>query len=275
MQRCKVLQRSDGKGYIVFDSNSLQVFQFSGTSDQLGAACIRAVDKAKPAQAALHEDVKRCETLTVMLTNACNLNCKYCYFHFHPSEEFERIDTEAIISAYKKLLEHFADGVEYIQFFGGEPLLHFPVIQEVTEQIISHAKDTGVLCPRFGINTNGLLLKKEVMDFFQAHNFFVRISIDGTEENSAMRVNYQDKASYSELVKVIKWVKNNYPDFPLHAEMTYSAQHIKNYLSTYIHDVEVLRDLGFSSIHMAPVITPDSHDESNVFSDIKLFFTRA
>ena len=57
------------------------------------------------------------------------------------------------------------------------------------------------------------------MDFFQAHNFFVRTSIDGTEENSAMRVNYQDKASYSELVKVIKWVKNNYPDFPSLYEM--------------------------------------------------------
>lgn len=281
MQMYKVLEKPDGTGYIVFDSQSMRVFQFKGSPDQLASAFHCIMCKEVSPQASLHKKRRRCETLTIMLTNACNLNCKYCYFHFHPSQEFNQISSDKIISAYGKVLEYFPDGIECIQFFGGEPLLCFRIIQEVTKQIVAHSEKSGVSCPRFGISTNGLLITEEVLDFFYRYKFFVRISIDGSEENNSSRVDYKNKPIYSKLVETIGKIREMYPDFSLHAEMTYSAHHIKNYLSTCVHDVEILRTLGFSSVHMVPMITSDFHDPNNVFSencsqkDLKTYVGRA
>jgi radical SAM protein with 4Fe4S-binding SPASM domain len=66
-----------------------------------------------------------------------------------------------------------------IEFAGGEPLLRFPLLQRLIERIelASAVRSQPVL---IAVQTNGLLLKKEVLEFFARHpGVEVGISLDG------------------------------------------------------------------------------------------------
>ncbi len=62
-----------------------------------------------------------------------------------------------------------------ISFYGGEPLLNFPLIKRCTEYALEKAK-TNI---GFFMTTNGYLLKGETSDFLAAHDFTVTVSLDG------------------------------------------------------------------------------------------------
>lgn len=72
-------------------------------------------------------------------------------------------------------------GILKIEFFGGEPLLEFDVIKEVTEWIVNG--DFGVkyeLC----VTTNGSLLDEQKMNWFTKYRDYIHIilSVDGSVE---------------------------------------------------------------------------------------------
>lgn len=68
-----------------------------------------------------------------------------------------------------------SDTAAHIGFYGGEPLLNFPLIRKCTEYALDKAKGK----VDFGIATNGYLLKGHIAEFLGAHNFLVRVSLDG------------------------------------------------------------------------------------------------
>jgi len=63
-----------------------------------------------------------------------------------------------------------------ISFYGGEPLLNFPLIKKCTEYTLEKTKGKTI---GFQMSTNGSLLKGEAAEFLGAHHFSIRISIDG------------------------------------------------------------------------------------------------
>jgi len=62
-----------------------------------------------------------------------------------------------------------------ISFYGGEPLLNFPLIKRCTEYALEKAK----IKIDFFMTTNGYLLKGETADFLADHDFAVCVSLDG------------------------------------------------------------------------------------------------
>ena len=72
------------------------------------------------------------KTIMLLITYKCNLRCSYCYepklndFHMNAHR------AKQIISEQVNDLDESYDSVE-IQFMGGEPLLEFPLIKEVSE----------------------------------------------------------------------------------------------------------------------------------------------
>jgi sulfatase maturation enzyme AslB (radical SAM superfamily) len=66
----------------------------------------------------------------------------------------------------------------HVLFFGGEPLLAFPLLAEIVPAIVGAASATGRR-PRFGLTTNGSLLDGQVRDLLERYRFRVGLSYDG------------------------------------------------------------------------------------------------
>lgn len=133
---------------------------------------------------------KRC--LTVLLTDDCNLQCKYCYC----GEEREKksINVDFVKCAIDDFVKQ--GNKLFIRFFGnGEPTLEFEKIKE----IYNYAKsiDNNAL---FEIQTNGTFNKK-ISDWIAKNINIVWISYDGTTEvNDFYRVN-KNKQGMSKIVE--------------------------------------------------------------------------
>jgi len=66
----------------------------------------------------------------------------------------------------------------HVLFFGGEPLLAFPLLAEIVPAIAWAARAAGRR-PRFGLTTNGSLLDGRVRDLLERYRFRVGLSYDG------------------------------------------------------------------------------------------------
>lgn len=139
---------------------------------------------------------KKC--LSILLTEDCNLKCKYCYCG-------EKRGKKSIdINFVKRAIMDFKEqGNElFIRFFGnGEPTLEFEKIKEIYE--FSKKLDKNA---KFELQTNGVF-NQEKAEWIANHIDIVWISYDGTTEvNDFYRINLADQG-ISELVeKNIKYL---------------------------------------------------------------------
>jgi len=69
-----------------------------------------------------------------------------------------------------------------LSFFGGEPLLQFGLVKELTKYAQEKGKQKGIDV-NFSIATNGTLVDEEVLEFFEEYDFRVELSIDGDEKS--------------------------------------------------------------------------------------------
>ncbi len=107
----------------------------------------------------------------------CNLDCPYCYYITDLEDKWQKrfpID---------RLDEFFARYSEYnndlrVSWHGGEPLLaRIDFFQAAIE-----AAERNYVAIRHSIQTNGMLVDDQWVDFFNRHQFHVGVSIDGPAE---------------------------------------------------------------------------------------------
>lgn len=120
--------------------------------------------------------------VNLIITHQCNLNCVYCYEKFKSEQ---RMDFE---TAQKIILKEYAlaknsewfDSLQ-IDFFGGEPLIAFDLIRQVTEWVL--AQKWEMPC-HFFVITNGTLLNPEMKTWFAQYRDAVTLglSFDGLPE---------------------------------------------------------------------------------------------
>jgi uncharacterized protein len=112
---------------------------------------------------------------TLCTTFHCNLACQYCYVNKNPAV----MTLETARRAVDFIFRHSTGaGAVDIGFFGGEPLLEFRLLQEITEMIEAHPGfNPGRVS--LSITTNGTLLTGEVLTFLKEHAFKVTVSCDG------------------------------------------------------------------------------------------------
>lgn len=264
MQDRKVYFDSKNSGFY-FDVESMRTFKVKCSEDKLQSV----FDKLSHLRYEAAENLSACPTqkcsvLTLILTNRCNLNCSYCYYHSDTQQPAQELNVNQLFDAFKKIDGMFPGGIEIIQYFGGEPLIRYDIIKEATQMICSYCTEHSRPIPHFGLNTNGLLFTDEIIEMFYDYNFSLSISIDGKEDNNICRCDYTDKPTYAKLVKVIERIRFLHPDYRICAEMTFTSRNVHDFVSTGIHDVEVLHELGFYAIHMVPAILDDG-DIGNVF----------
>ncbi len=128
--------------------------------------------------------------LQLVTSNACNFRCKYCIIdeaynseersEFQHSASNQQMSFEVAKTSVEKLIELLRkNGNNYlnIEFFGGEPLMNWPVVKSVLETF-KNGEDPGIL---YSITTNGSLMTEEMAEIFKKYEVTVVISFDSPE----------------------------------------------------------------------------------------------
>lgn len=121
------------------------------------------------------------KTLIIELTEQCNLRCTYCVFDDAYSKERSHSSTKLDISLAKEKIYNFfcrANEDAYIIFYGGEPLLEFKEIIELT----NYAKSLFSERVKFSFTTNGMALTEDKFDFLIENDFLITVSLDGLKK---------------------------------------------------------------------------------------------
>lgn len=138
--------------------------------------------------------------LTLMVSQECNLRCKYCYGEGGEYNNKGKMTFEIA----KKAIDYFVKVSKVdkvgICFFGGEPLTNFVLIKE----IIDYTKSIENYINKkfhFSITTNGTLLTNKIKKFLLDNNIFITISLDGTKEVTDSNRYYISKKGVYDVIK--------------------------------------------------------------------------
>lgn len=154
---------------------------------------------------------------SVDLTNKCNLSCPYCYKEteyydtFGSRESYSDIKRDNLYKFYNWILSSKLKTDICFQFHGGEPLIKWDLITWFIDSI--EALNITSKNISFGIQTNGLLLSPEKIDWLFKHKVQVGLSFDGTrEQQDKNRPILNGKGSYDKIVNNIKYLLEKFPE---------------------------------------------------------------
>lgn len=159
--------------------------------------------------------------ITFEITDACNLKCEYCGYGKFYSDYDERKLTNLPPQKAKFLLDflcslwfsEFNTSYQqnvYVSFYGGEPLMNVPFIQEVISYI--EGMCCGTRSFTFNMTTNGTLLHRH-MDFLVEKNVQLLVSLDGDEYNTSYRVDHKGNNAFARIVRNVDLLREKYPEY--------------------------------------------------------------
>lgn len=136
-------------------------------------------------------------------TDRCNLNCRYCYLPEEMRRDGERMGLDDIMKALAVLKEHFtatlpAGARPQFVFHGSEPLLE--------KESIFAAIDAFGDYFRFGVQTNGVLLDRETVDFLTGRGVSIGISVDAhnAEVADTVRQTWNEKGAFDKALTALR-----------------------------------------------------------------------
>lgn len=110
------------------------------------------------------------------LTDNCNFSCDYCFYGKENPSDLRIDDGKQAID----FISENTSGSVKINYFGGEPLLMFSNLRDITNYARSKQRED--LSFRFGLDTNGSLLSDDKIDFLLSNHFSVLFSFDGIKK---------------------------------------------------------------------------------------------
>lgn len=157
-------------------------------------------------------------------TDKCNLNCKYCSVNASTNGNFMKLDTAIRAFEIFTSLSNCSDKIT-VEFSGGEPLLNFKLIKQSVPEFNKIAQNKGIQVS-YSIQSNGILLDEEIIDFLKENNFSIGISLDGSREvNDSNRIFPDNTGSFDKVMKAIKKLKNKEVNFSILAVISDPSQY--------------------------------------------------
>lgn len=123
--------------------------------------------------------------LTIAPTLDCNFGCPYCY----ENRRHGQMSNEVQESIIKFITETVCDGAKTlnITWYGGEPLLCFPIVEKMSEKIVAIAKEHNCRLV-MDMVTNGYLLTEEIIERLDELGVTkVQVTLDGMKINHDKR----------------------------------------------------------------------------------------
>lgn len=144
---------------------------------------------------------KSLKHLILEVTHACPLRCDYCFVAHHYPEMQKSMTFDTAQLAIDRLYAHW-DKKERVNigFFGGEPLLCVPLMQQVVEY--AKQKFNGLV--GFGMTTNACLLTKESAAFVAGNFNSCIVSMDGPPTQHDFHRKYANgKGTFADVLRGI------------------------------------------------------------------------
>lgn len=223
--------------------SNLKVFHYQSKLDSLP----KNVDKI---QAPIHIRIKP--------TNVCNHDCWYCAYKVNHLQLGQDMVERDFIPE-NKMMEIIDDckkmGVKALTFSGGgEPFVYkyfLKTIKKIVESNIS-----------FAALTNGSKLNGEIADLFAYHGTWLRVSIDGYDNNSYAE--YRG-VKESEFTKVVENMKNfaKIPNRKCNLGVSFIIDD-KNYSKIYEFS-KLMKNIGVDSIKLSGCVVANEGEKNNEY----------
>lgn len=222
--------------------SSMKIFHFKDKIDSTP----RSVDKI---MAPIHIRIKP--------TNVCNHNCCYCAYRVDSLQLGKDMVVRDQIPK-EKMMEIIDDienmGVKSVTFSGGGEPFCYPYLLETVKKLSGTAV-------KFASLTNGSRLAGEVSEVFAACGTWIRISIDGWDEQSYSEYRRVPEGEFARVI-------SNIEKFKKHRGKCYLGACIIVDKKNAPHILELatkLKDKGVDNVKIAPCIISNSGKENNEY----------
>jgi radical SAM protein with 4Fe4S-binding SPASM domain len=193
--------------------------------------------------------------LTLMIAQQCNLRCIYCYGGDGQYGNPGIADREESLHLIERFLKRQGPKRRTINFFGGEPLLCFDLLRELTTCAVRHAVryDRYLV---FTMTTNGTLVTPAISAWLARHRFSVMVSIDGDAQmHGRNRPDAHGSNSWTATINGAKLLLRDLGHYAVTARAT---------LTEGFPDIDSmvrgLEDIGFQSVALCAV-EPGRHSK--------------
>lgn len=160
--------------------------------------------------------------LTLEVTDACNLQCKYCGYGDFYSTHGKRENNFLQFDIVKKLIDYLYNiwannrGVScprkiVLGFYGGEPLMNMNLIEQVIDYLEALPIIPGVKFI-YNMTSNGMLLDR-YMSYLAEKQVMLLLSLDGDEYGQGYRVDHRGINSFQRVFSNIKLLQQTYPEY--------------------------------------------------------------
>jgi uncharacterized protein len=190
--------------------------------------------------------------ISLNVAQVCNLSCVYCYGVDGEYGLKGKMNEDTAKKSIDFLIKESKNQKNIsITFFGGEPLLNFPLIKTSVAYSREQAKLHGKKI-NFSITTNGTKFNEEVNEYLNQNKFSVMVSFDGDQETQDKNRPFRGgKGSYENTLPKIKQFLES-RDGRATARAT-----VTNYTSDLKSLKRKLKDIGFRSANATVATVSD------------------
>jgi len=190
-------------------------------------------------------------------TNVCNHSCRYCAYRVDNLQLGKDMVARDYIPK-EKMLEIISDlsemGVKAVTFSGGgEPFCYSYLLETVKELVKARIK--------FACLTNGSLLAAELAEIFAHHATWLRVSMDGWDDNSYQVYRKVTNNEFTKIMKNMEHFKQLKGGCNLGVSFIVDKDN-----ATHIYEfIKKLEAIGVNSVKISPCIISNSGKENNVY----------
>lgn len=149
--------------------------------------------------------------LSLHIVHDCIMNCEYCYGEGgkYGKDKAQKMSQEIAFKAVDVAFKNIGNNnILHINFFGGEPLLAFDLLEAVVEYSKVKAKQLEKKVG-FSVSTSGLIITPKILELLSSNNFSVSVSIDGNRyfHNIHRKTNSQ-RGTYDIILENVKKIQD-------------------------------------------------------------------
>jgi len=159
------------------------------------------------------------------VSETCNINCKYCFYHNRPDDPYRDVSGKKLMSdevLREMMTQYFALPVQPAIYCwqGGEPLV---AGHEFFERVFKYESELGGRgrIVSNALQTNGVLMDDEFAAMLANYKVLVGLSIDGPPDlHNKYRVGYDGEGTHADAVKAAEIMRRHGVEFNALAVIT-------------------------------------------------------
>lgn len=172
----------------------------------------------------------------------CNFRCKYCY------ENFEKLSIKSNVKKVISFIENKLSEGNFkflqISWFGGEPLLGYREIIEISSYFIKYTKEKGIIYIS-DMTTNGYLLTPKIAKeiICSANVSVFQITVDGSKEgHDNQRILVNGHGTFDRIINNLQNLKNSNLQFNIILRFNVSAENYSNIKNFFKEEGKLFKD---------------------------------